>query len=596
MSAISNPLVSASENLSFQCLLFNITLSFEWDTNEAPQESSVIVEVQAQAGASPVLKEFDNNDIISNVGGVLTYEQTFSFSRKTTPTTYFTIRNSSSSQTLSFSQTPLVSLWNLDSVQVSTDVNEIGTVTAVTSIETVSIPLNLEISIDNQNFIDSNTISGLTPGNYTLYIKDDFGCLKTEDFTVQTTPTIGQRNNFRFVSLLNSVPFTKKKQKEANFDNTPSYEFDAENKLNTFEYQYKGGDKLEFQFRSNYDVNKAYLLNCGEVVNELTVEQMTENLNVTDIRDMSKVFIDGHLHVYNNGVGDIYDDNGDVIGQNELNGVLLDAQEIGSVVEVESVGLVEILDIVEIPNGDLALKLNYTGTVSGTFAKVTTFLEPKINFEVFQFDFTIPENDSIDKRYQIALVMNTQAQFDSQNPLQNASYISEVILPFQNRKLYRFIWKNIENNQINWDTGIQCMAYFPKIEEPIFQPKDESEIYMTDTNSTMLEGDVYETYTFLFDVLSQIQARHLSMITSNEFLYIDDIFYVKEETPDVEALVGSNGYNVEMKLTVASNYNSNSTEVSLDALGVLPEDLERLSVLIVDGKAIVLNTNNGLFV
>src|SRR6056297_2938194 len=190
MSAISNPLVSASENLSFPCLLFNITLSFEWDTNESPQQSSVFVEVQAQAGASPVLKEFDNSDIISNVGGVLTYEQTFSFSRKTTPTTYFTIRNSSSSQTLSFSQTPLVSLWNLDSVQVSTDVNEIGTVTAVTSIETVSIPLNLEISIDNQNFIDSNTISGLTPGNYTLYIKDDFGCLKTEDFTVQTTPTI----------------------------------------------------------------------------------------------------------------------------------------------------------------------------------------------------------------------------------------------------------------------------------------------------------------------------------------------------------------------------------------------------------------------
>ena len=50
----------------------------------------------------------------------------------------------------------------------------------------------------------------------------------------------------------------------------------------------------------------------------------------------------------------------------------------------------------------------------------------------------------------------------------------------------------------------------------------------------------------------------ISLLTSSDSLIINGLAYVKEETPEITALVGSNLYTVSLKLTLADNYNSNS--------------------------------------
>jgi hypothetical protein len=76
----------------------------------------------------------------------------------------------------------------------------------------------------------------------------------------------------------------------------------------------------------------------------------------------------------------------------------------------------------------------------------------------------------------------------------------------------------------------------------------------------MLESEVYDVFKFVIHRVSQITARQLMFIVSNDFLKIDDNFYVKEETPEVERLGVTNSYNVTLTLTLASNYNSNERE------------------------------------
>jgi hypothetical protein len=317
-------------------------------------------------------------------------------------------------------------------------------------------------------------------------------------------------------------------------------------------------DTLQFQFRSNYDINKAYLISCGEIVEELQVMLLSANLNQKDIRDAIFYFENGFLYAYYDGTGNIYDDDGNAIGSNTLNGSLLFDQVPGELLSIETLGVIEILEVINNPNVGQVMKLNYNQPINGLYLKITTYYNAD-NFEVYQFDVSLirPVGD-----YQVVIVNNATADFDALNPLVNASFLSEVISVVEqfSNPVFELIWKNSENNQMSWDTGIECVNYLPKQIEPIYEAQDENEIYTTDTTKFMLESEVYDVFTFVFDVVSQITARQIALIASSDYLKIDDNFYVKEETPEISANIGSNTYRVSLKLTLASNYNSNERE------------------------------------
>ena len=566
MAVINISSYTVSENVSNPCNEFDLSIIFQWDTNEAPQQTFIQLIINEN---QPSQQNFtvNNVDIISEFGGIITYEKEITVPRLSTQSSYnCTVRNLGGQYeaTSVFPASTLLSVWTIGEIQIFTEVNGTGTITIPTVLNTQTKDLGFEYSTDGTTYVNNNVITNLSAGDYTVYVRDIYGCEKTKEITIVDTPssTVNPTNTFSHVSLLNSLPFTKVNNDNPNFDNTPSYKVDAETLYSDLVYQYKANDILRFQFRSNYDINKAYLLDCGVIQQELAVTEVQNNLNQKDIRQMRSTLENGELYLFNDGTGNVYAQDGTtVIGVNEFDGTLLESQVEGDVIELDGIGLIQILGITELEPDVFALRLNYNQAISNPYVKVTSFInEDTVNFNVYEFSYSIDPLDTTDKRYQIGISIYSGTYLPP-TLLNSISYISEVFVPFQNRKLHKFVWKNSENNQFNWDTGIECLTYLPKLFDPTFEPQDENEIYTTDTSKFMLESDITETFRFNFDVLSLMQFRHLNFITSNDFLQIDGVFYVKEETPEGEALIGSNGYDVNCKLSVSSNYNSNSRSI-----------------------------------
>ena len=566
MAVINISSYSVSENVANPCNEFDLSIIFQWDTNEAPQQTFIQLIINEN---QPSQQNFtvNNSDIISNNFGIITYEKEITVPRLSTQSSYnCTVRNLGGQYeaTSVFPASTLLSVWTIGEIQIFTEVNGTGTITIPTVLNTQTKDLGFEYSTDGTTYVNNNVITNLSAGDYTVYVRDIYGCEKTKEITIVDTPssTVNPTNTFSHVSLLNSLPFTKVNNDNPNFDNTPSYNVDAETLYSDLVYQYKANDILRFQFRSNYDINKAYLLDCGVIQQELAVTEVQNNLNQKDIRQMRSTLENGELYLFNDGTGNVYAQDGTtVIGVNEFDGTLLESQVEGDVIELDGIGLIQILGITELEPDVFALRLNYNQAIANPYIKVTSFInEDTVNFNVYEFSYSIDPLDTTDKRYQIGISIYSGTYLPP-TLLNSISYISEVFVPFQNRKLHKFVWKNSENNQFNWDTGIECLTYLPKLFDPTFEPQDENEIYTTDTSKFMLESDITETFRFNFDVLSLMQFRHLNFITSNDFLQIDGVFYVKEETPEGEALIGSNGYDVNCKLSVSSNYNSNSRSI-----------------------------------
>jgi len=396
-----------------------------------------------------------------------------------------------------------------------------------------------------------NTIPGLEDGNYTYYVRDSFGCVQNLDFLVGDAI---DENPEIFVSLLNSVRFAKRNNQIRNTENELSYEDQTDTNYKDWFNKYPVGQDLRFQYQSSYKDNEAYIIKDSNEVIKLNVVQLTDNRNVKDIRDGDILFNGTELFVSYPEGGNIYNEQGDVIGANRLNGSLLSYNEIGTFIEIEDIGVLKISNFKTLESGDEAMVFNYTsnqGAFSFTKKVTTTFTKQKLNYYEFQANgFTLG-------CYQIAICDSNN--FDDQNPLESVKYLSERILITDDlEKHHQIKWSNSENNQIGWSTGITSEIYIPFVMPPTFEPEGENDVYSTDTRQFLLESEVFENYNFHLDLLPLAIARQVQLLLSNDNLLIDDLNYVKKETPEIEAKEGSNLYLVRPKLSRSTNYNSNS--------------------------------------
>lgn len=543
-------------NVTTPCGQYQLRVVVVWDLTVAPEESFFTISVY-NGYASEQNFLLTNQDIFDQNANEITYVKDVEVNRwGSQALTQIRVYNSNETESDFLFFTPL-GQWEISSVLATTDINGQGTVSVTTQTNNNTVLLQLELSVNDVDYFGTNTLTGLTAGDYTLYVRDAYGCKQTATFTINETPNFQVYNNFKFVSPLNPIVFAEVNNNLPSYLNTLSYSQKTPVNYRKNYYRFKDTETGTYQFRSNYEVNKVFLLNCGEIISEYPVNQISDNLNQQDIRDAQLFFDNGFLYAYFNGTGNIYDTDGNIIGQNTLNGDLLLDQVQGELIVLETYGVVEILDLVDFEGVGTAMKLNYTTPISETTLKLTTYYDLD-NFEVYEFSLNY---DLIKGEYQLAIVNTTTDDFDATNPLNLATFISEVFETGEDVSNYhKMEWKNSENNQISWDTGIQCMTRLPYRFEPVFEPIDENEIYTTDTTKFMLESEVYESYVFNFEPLPLNMARQLLYISSSDYLKIDDVFYVKEETPEMEAAIGSNLYIVKLKLTVASNYNSNERE------------------------------------
>lgn len=116
--------------------------------------------------------------------------------------------------------------------------------------------LTIEYSLDNSTWQNSNSFSGITSGNYTVYVRDQYGCNKSFAMVVGANNInvpyfyISKANSFRFVNRINFGTSANYK----NDENTLSCEAFAKDKRLAYkEIQlFNSSDVITTQFKSNY--------------------------------------------------------------------------------------------------------------------------------------------------------------------------------------------------------------------------------------------------------------------------------------------------------------------------------------------------------
>lgn len=428
-----------------------------------------------------------------------------------------------------------------------------------------ALPLELTYSIDGTNFSSNNVFENLADGDYTAYVKDEYGCVVQKDFTFVDTSV---KTPYNYISKTNSLRFAERVE----WDNISIYKNDENtlsdetlDKISESEIQrFQTSDRITTQLRSNFDTIKAFVVEGGNET-PLIVWKPREYLGIKDYRDCVIYKSDnGKTGVYFT-TGDKYNyDSGLKTGEYELNGSLPVWYRVGSFVNLEGVGIVEIKSVffdedksVEVAEVDY----NYTG--NPTLSKVKSIYDLRnFNLHEFTVDFASYENKCLRVK-----IVAEDAELDS------VTWISEKI---HVRKTYEecleIRYHNSRNDDIFYETGIKNLLRLP-FEKMSDSPISESEIHKGDDEVSLVSAEYYEGDLIEFLPLTKELSKKLELALKHTFLTINGVNYRTAENPEKNQLDDSNLYVVKAQVIKAGNsYSTNSIIQVEDNLSIdVPE-------------------------
>lgn len=428
---------------------------------------------------------------------------------------------------------------NENNVSISVVTSPTGA-TATVSVQNTN-GLSLEYSLDNLSWQSSNVFSGLAVGNFTVYIKDQFGCSVNKNFAVDEygiqTPyfNISQSNSIRFANRLTWGDCSNYK----NDNNTLSCEAFAKNSRLAYKeiQQFQSCDIIRTQFKSNYDDISATAIEEDGTETALTIEQMTNNIGLKDKRDAIKYnLLNGKTGIYFT-TGNIYDfDTGVDTGEDyALHGALPVWGVIGNYIQTDQ-GWFAIDEIYydETKNAEV-LVIAHSFTGFDTSIQVASIYNA-FNYEVYEF--AIDMVDYLNKNIQVR-INNDDYTFE------NIVYLSEVInVKIRQENTVEIRYKNTNNTAIFYATGIEH-----KLRLPIFningKVDDTSESYKTDTSAFLLNSEIHESDEFTFEPVTKGIMRKLVQALSHDTVKIDGVGYVKDSIDVGDVLDDTNLYIVK---------------------------------------------------
>lgn len=408
----------------------------------------------------------------------------------------------------------------------------------------------LEYSLDGVNYSQSNTFTGVTAGDYTAYVRDNFGCEKTTQFTVNENTFQGVSvEPYIYVSLLNSIRYAKTEGVFFNQDNELSHNQRNTPLFRDFVHYLKNDDFVTTQYKSSYAFNRVRIVN-GDSTTSLIPAQLSNNINQTDVRDGNVVSKNGKMAVYFSG-GNTYDaETGQANGNNTLEGNLLIAHVEGSYINVENEGFLRIESIEQDENyqGFFVMTLAKVYEGNPEIRRITTVYNAH-NYEVFEF-YNLFDQEGC---YQIFIEAGDTE--DDAVVMFESEYIAAVD---GIDCLHTIQYYNTENNDINFGTGYRGIKRVPYEVLPVYAPKDDSDTYRTDTSVRQIEANVDEIYEFEFQPMPMGAARSLELALSQDKVFIDGLAYIKDATPSIKRLGTSNLYEFKVTMLRTEGINTNS--------------------------------------
>jgi len=407
--------------------------------------------------------------------------------------------------------------------------------------------LQIQYSLDNAIWQESNSFTGLVPDNYTVYVRDQFGCKQNFNVLISESDInspyfqIPKSNSIRYANQIVWGDAANYK----NDDNTLSFQaFAKDKRLAHKEIQlFQSADIITTQFRSNYAENLAKVIKADLTEVVLSVIKKSNNIGLKEKRD-AKIFsyASGKTGIYFI-TGNIYNYDTDVVtGTHNLNGTLPDWAVEGNYIKIgASFYLIESIVYDDSRNSDVIVFSNpYSGTANAN--QIVGCIYNLKNYEVYEFEIDMV--DYLDERIQVRINANDPNFQD----LVNISEFIDVAVRYEQTVDIHY-W-NENNTDMFYATGIKNRIRIP-IMDVIASDDEESENHKTDTNSVLLSAEFYEGDEFEFEPQTKEMHRKTKLALSHKFVFIDGVQYIKNGNFESEKLEDSNLYSLKVKMLKA---------------------------------------------
>lgn len=510
-------------------------------TAAADQSQKVKVNANTSALATKIVSPFVLNGNTDNP---------FSFDWQRGQTINLIVENASGTQATQSITLPAI----LNASNFSTQVNNSPNGGTVVIENTSSNGLVLQYSLNNITFQSSNVFNGLEVGDYTFYVKDQFGGAISKAFTVDEfgiytpySPLPSKSNSIRFANRIAWGDAANYK----NDENTLGTEVDV-NVAYSGCQNFKSANVITTQIKSNYSNISVKIIKKDKSEVVVPVYKKTANIGKKDKRDAIKFNLgNGKTGIYFlSGNKYNYDTNA-IIAPFSLNGLLPEWASIGNYININNAWFI-IEDIIydEIKEADVLVIANaYTGIDTGV---IVGAIYNDFNYEVYEF--TIDMVNYLNQTIQVK-IENTDPRFET------ITYLSEKIHVAVNfdRHVEIQYWNN-DNTDIFYATGIRHLINVGLTKQEGVA-EEESEAHKTDTTAILLSAQLYELKKFIFEPVSEEIWRKMMIALSHKNVFINGVQFVKNGNFESEGPLEESNLYV-LKATMAKTgivYNADSS-------------------------------------
>lgn len=380
-----------------------------------------------------------------------------------------------------------------------------------------------EYSLDNSTYQTSNLFTGLVNGSYTVYVKDNFGCVTSKDLVVDGSVITDQI--YFFLSEINPIRFFDYNIEKKNYFNTKSCN-ELKSISESFNHEFLSTDLQAFQFKTSAPYINSYVIDTSGNTTSLINVQKTQNMGLKAKSTCTYFNLNnGKSGVYF-GVVDMLDyDTGAFIEEVNFGFTLPEwANKEGSYVFIEGIGEVQIsaVSFSDLYNSFiLEFNIAYTGNPT---EKEISALYNLNGYEAYEFALdmsTQPDNFNIVIEVGLS---STDIHFTK---------ISETVKTTEDRdSLIRIdYWDKENKGGMIYQTGIKHRIRLNGIYDYIGE--QEVEGYNGDKEYFITDNTVYNTFEMTFLRLSSAIAHKMRLISSHSELYINGVKCKLAESPEI---------------------------------------------------------------
>lgn len=460
--------------------------------------------------------------------------------------------------------------------------------------------LPVTYSLDGVTYSGSTSFPGLSFNTqYTLYIKDVHGCVRTKIFITPEEITGGEEvttNYERYFEISNagSAIFTKLEGSPTNFSNSMSFEEKVKLPYETTVFQYVGHDFVG-QFKSSYGYHKITLMENGSATYIEPVLQV-QNLGLQQKVDC-KLFrdVNGKLGVYFRNGANYVPNTTTVDGTSDYDAVNLPSwARNGTIAVIDGIGAVTINRVTTDTNRGLYLQMNtsYSSLTDDDGKIQANYNEQPYNTYEYLFPISSIEN--------CARIIIEAGYLIDDEPQIEVTYGSERIQKITDKKGFLDLsWRDPENKSgMVHQTGIVNRMLLPYIKW-VGNSESSSELFDADSETVSIKQEVKDVQLLIATVVGRKMQQKLHIAAGMEEFMIDGINYKKREMTS-SPLKSSNWYRVEATF----DFGTNQLEVNPDEIVLNPPSTPVTSSgpiakvlpspLAISSDAFVKNSDGGL--